>query len=90
MAGRSTCRSDGNRQTTIDRTTKKEHNKNKMEVPMTKTNDVVERALATVSANRAWAEREAKRRDEAFGKIQLATMKIPSVARRPRSGSELH
>lgn len=57
---------------------------------MTKTNDVVERALATVSANRAWAEREAKRRDEAFGKIQLATMKIPSVARRPRSGSELH
>lgn len=57
---------------------------------MTKTNDVVERALATVSANRAWAEREAKRRDEAFGKIQLATKKIPSVARRPRSGSELH
>ena len=46
---------------------------------MDKQNEAVERALRMVEASRALRERQAERRRETFGRIELASLRKPSL-----------
>jgi hypothetical protein len=50
-----------------------------MELPMTRAEQVIERAMAAVAASRAIREAEAERRRETFQKIQIANQRRPNI-----------
>lgn len=57
---------------------------------MTRTEQVIERAMATVAAAREAREAEKRRRQETFRKIELANMRRPNVPKGIQLPLDLH
>jgi hypothetical protein len=52
---------------------------NIMEMQMNRTDEVVSRALAVVAASRALREKQEKQRREVYERVQIASLKRPTV-----------
>jgi len=57
---------------------------------MTRAEQVIERAMATVAASRAAREAEAARRREIFEKIQIANQRKPNIPKGIQLSLDLH
>lgn len=57
---------------------------------MTRTEQVIERALAAVAASRTIREAEAARRRETFQKIQIASQRRPNIPKGIQLRLDLH
>lgn len=57
---------------------------------MTRAEQVIERAMATVAASRAAREAEAARRREIFEKIQVASQRKPNIPKGIQLSFDLH
>ncbi|EUC00718.1 hypothetical protein PMI07_004004 [Rhizobium sp. CF080] len=57
---------------------------------MSRTEQVIERAMAAVAASRALREAEAQRRQETFQKIQIANQRRPNIPKGIQLPLDLH
>ncbi|MFB9951548.1 hypothetical protein ACFFP0_22090 [Rhizobium puerariae] len=57
---------------------------------MSRTEQVIERAMAAVAASRAIREAEARRRRETFQKIQIANQRKPNIPKGIQLSLDLH
>jgi hypothetical protein len=65
-------------------------NREHVEVLMSRTEQVIERAMAAVAASRALREAEAQRRRETFQKIQIANQRRPNIPKGIQLPLDLH
>jgi hypothetical protein len=61
-----------------------------MKVQMSRTDEVVARALAVVAASRALREKQERQRKEVYERVQIASLRKPYIPRGMQMPLDLH